>query len=163
MFRIPAFEPRRKLGRRVRQKEKFVLFDVGVRNALLGIHKSPVSSDQIGSVFEQWLILQVIYLQRALKKDWKISSYRTDGGAEVDLVVERGHGSDSEVMGIEIKASRNVDLRDLRGLKSLADTVGAKKSTRLRVAYLGEVAQRFDGGILALPFKKLLHELAAEF
>jgi predicted AAA+ superfamily ATPase len=74
-------------------------------------HRRPVSRDQLGSLFEQWLVLQLIYMNRALRKGWTISSYRTEGGAEVDLVIER----DDSILGIEIKASRNVSRVDTRG------------------------------------------------
>lgn len=38
-----------------------LLFDIGVLNAILGIHRRPITLEQKGSVFEQWLTLQIIY------------------------------------------------------------------------------------------------------
>ena len=97
-----------------------------MRNALLGLHRHPLGPDQVGPAFEQWMIGQVTYLNRALRKGWLLSSYRTDGGAEVDLVVE----TQREIIGVEIKAGRNVRSQDCRGLLSLAETVGKYKKMR---------------------------------
>jgi predicted AAA+ superfamily ATPase len=153
--RISSFQPKTKISRRVSQSERLLLFDVGVRNALLGLHRRPVSRDQIGSVFEQWFILQVVALNHALRKEWSLSSYRTEGGAAVDLVVER----DDDVVGIEIKASRNVSRAETRGLLSLEDSVGRYKPVRKRVAYLAERRQAFDNGVEVLPYLDLLAAL----
>lgn len=90
--RIPAFVPRVRTSRRVAHRERVLLFDVGVRNALLGIHRRGPSADQLGSVFEQWTILQLVYLNDARRKGWRFSSYRSEGGAEVDLVIETASG-----------------------------------------------------------------------
>jgi len=153
-FRIPAFVPRVSTSRRVLQRERVLLFDVGVRNALLGFHRRPLTADQVGTVFEQWVILQVLYLDRALRNGWRFSSYRSEGGAEVDLVVE----TDRELIGIEIKASRTVTVADTRGLMSLGDLVGRKRVYRKWVLYRGERKQRFENGVEAWP---VLEGLAA--
>lgn len=132
-----------------------LLFDVGVRNALLGLHRRPLSPDQVGSVFEQWVILQVLYLNHALRKGWRFSSYRSEGGAEVDLVIE----SDRELIGIEVKASRNVSPSDTRGLMSLGELVGRKRPLQKWILYRGERKQRFDNGVQAWPVMDALAEL----
>ena len=155
LFRIPSFQPRVKISRRLSQRDKFLLFDVGVRNALLSLHERPVSRDQFGPLFEQWFSLQVIYLNRALRKGWKISSYRTEAGAEVDLVVERAES----IVGIEIKGSRNVGLSDTRGLQSLAQTVGKYKPLKRWIAYLGDAAQKLENGVEVYPYRDLLDAL----
>jgi predicted AAA+ superfamily ATPase len=155
MFRLPAFTPRRKISRRLSQRDKFLLFDIGVRNALLGIHRRPMAPDQRGSAFEQWLILQTIYLNRALRKDWRLSSYRTEGGAEVDLVIER----EDDVLGIEIKSSRNVSRADTRGLFSLAETIGRYKPLKKWVIYTGDRRQLLENRVHVLPYLEALEEL----
>jgi predicted AAA+ superfamily ATPase len=155
MFRLPAFIPRRKISRRLSQRDKFLLFDIGVRNALLGIHGRRMASDQRGSAFEQWLILQMIYINRALRRGWRISSYRTEGGAEVDLVIER----EDDILGIEIKSARNVSRADTRGLISLSETVGRYKPLKKWIVYTGDRRQLFDNGIYAIPYPEALEDL----
>jgi len=154
--RIPPFRPGKKTSRRLVQRDRVFLFDVGVRNALLGIHRHPITPDQVGSVFEQWLILQIVYLNRAWKKDWHLSAYRSEAGAEVDLVVER----ETDLVGIEIKAGRNVSRADTRGLLSLEEMVGRRKPLKKWIVYRGARAQRFDNGVVALPVLEALEALA---
>lgn len=148
IFRLPSFQPKLKISRRVSQRDKWILFDVGVRNALLGLHTRPISADQRGAVFEQWFILQLIYLNRALKRNWSISAYRTESGAEVDVVVE----TSDEIIGIEIKASRNISATDCRGLRSLGEVVGKYKPYRKWIVYLGETEQILDDGTWGAPY-----------
>ena len=154
-FRIPAFVPRIRSSRRVLQRERVLLFDVGVRNALLGIHRHPLSPDQIGPLFEQWVILQVVYLNHALRKGWRFSSYRSEGGAEVDLIIEAGR----ELIAVEVKAGRTVSLSDTRGLVSLGDLVGTKGRLRKWIVFRGERRQRFDNGVEAWPVLEALEAL----
>lgn len=156
VFRIPPFRPRRKISRRISQRDKFILFDIGVRNALLALHRHRVSQDQVGSVFEQWFTLQVIYANRALRKGWKLSAYRTERGAEVDLVVER----DDDIIGLEIKAGRTISAAETRGLSSLAETVGRYKPVRKWAVYRGDRRLVLHNGVNVYPYREALSELA---
>lgn len=155
IFRLPPFAPRRKIARRIAQRDKFLFFDIGVRNALLGIHHRPMAPDQKGSSFEQWFILQIIYLNRALRKGWHFSSYRTDAGAEVDLVIER----EQDILGIEIKSGRNVSRADSRGLLSLEQVIGRYKTFSKWIVYAGDRRQSLENSVQALPYSDALEEL----
>lgn len=152
--RIPAFVPRVRSSRRVLHRERVLLFDVGVRNALLGIHRRGPSPDQIGSVFEQWVILQLVYLNDAQRKGWRFSSYRSEGGAEVDLVIDTG----DEVLAVEIKAGRVVSRADTRGLSSLGELLPRGRKMRRWILYRGDRRQRFEDGTEVWP---VLEGLAA--
>ena len=152
--RIPAFVPRVRSSRRVLHRERVLLFDVGVRNALLGIHRRGPSPDQIGSVFEQWVILQLVYLNDAQRNGWRFSSYRSEGGAEVDLVIDTG----DEVIAIEIKAGRVVSRADTRGLSSLGELLPRGRKMRRWILYRGDRRQRFEDGTEVWP---VLEGLAA--
>jgi hypothetical protein len=156
--RLPPFRPSRSTSRRLLQRQRVLLFDVGVRNALLGLHRHRLSADQLGAVFEQWTILQVIYLSRAGATGWKLSSYRSEAGAEVDLVIDRGE----DVVGLEIKSGRNVGAVDTRGLLSLESLLTPKQKLRKWIAYRGERRQRFDNGVEVWPVLEVLGQLAAD-
>jgi predicted AAA+ superfamily ATPase len=155
MFRLPAFSPRARISRRLSQRDKFLFFDIGVRNAILGIHKRPLALNQKGPAFEQWLILQLIYLNRVLRKNWRMSSYRTESGAEVDLVIER----EDDILAIEIKAGRNVSRSDTRGLFSLAEVVRKYKPLKKWLLCTCEQEQLLENGVRVLPYIKGLEEL----
>jgi predicted AAA+ superfamily ATPase len=155
IFRLPPFAPRRKITRRIAQREKFLFFDIGVRNALIGVHHRPITPDQKGPAFEQWLILQIIYLNRALRKNWHLSSYRTEAGAEVDLVIER----EDDILGVEIKSGRSVSRADSRGLFSLAETVGRYKPVNMWIVFAGDRRQLLGNRVHVLPYLEALAEL----
>jgi predicted AAA+ superfamily ATPase len=154
-FRIPPFASRR-TTRHVSHRDRILFFDVGVRNALLGLHRRPPPATERGKLFEHWLILQCIYFARARHLPWRFSAYRTDAGAEVDFVIDTG----PKLVAIECKAGRNVSRSQLGGLRSFASV--AHKPTRLLVAFQGDRPQRFDDGVEAVPYRRLLLEVLEE-
>ena len=115
------------MSRRITQRARCLLFDLGVRNARLDIHRRPLTRDQIGSAFKQWFVLQVIYLNRALQKGWTLSSYRGEAGAHVGA-------------------------HDARGIHSLGETVRGHKPPRKRIAFQGPRSRILAGDVRADPF-----------
>jgi predicted AAA+ superfamily ATPase len=148
-FRIPPFEVKRS-PRRVSQRDRVLFFDVGVRNALLGLHRGPLPSTEKGHVFEHWFILQCLYFIRARHLPWQVSAYRTESGAEVDLVID----TKSSLIAIECKLGRNVGTGDLTGLRSFAEI--AHRPLKAYVVFRGERAQRLGAGIEAVPYQEFL-------
>lgn len=146
-----------RVSRRVSQRERVLLFDVGVRNAILNLHRQPLTPLQVGNVFEQWFILQVHYLIQAYHKPWKLFSYRSEGGAEVDLVIDRG----TDILGIEVKHSHNIRMPDTRGLQSLKEYLPVAMPYQKYIAYLGECEQLLEEGTRVVPYSLLLLELFA--
>ena len=78
--------------------------------------------------------------------------FRTRRGAQVDFVLSVGR----ELWAIEVKASRHVDPRDLKGLAAFAER--ARKVTRQIVVFLGPRRQRIDK-VQVLPVEEFLAEL----
>ena len=150
-FRIPPFESGHP-SRHVSQRDRILLFDVGVRNALLGLHRHPAAATDKGKLFEQWLILQCLYFIRANHLSWRVYGYRTDAGAEVDLVLDTG----KLLIAIECKLGRTVAASQLGGLRSFSSTT--KRQVRSYVVFLGEHPQRFENNILAVPFMTFLKD-----
>lgn len=151
-FRLPPFQARAS-RRKISQRDRFLFFDVGVRNAILGLHEQRQSPAEAGGLFEQWLILQCLALVRARRKPWTLSSYRTDAGAEVDLVIDQG----DRLLAVEIKYGRGAAEGDMRGLRSLEEI--AHKPVAKRLVYRGETRQKFSRGELAVPYQEFLEEL----
>jgi predicted AAA+ superfamily ATPase len=154
-FRIPPFSPRG-ARRRVSQRDRFLLFDLGVRNALLGAHRSRPSPTELGPLFEHWLILQVLFYARARRLPWRVSAYRTDGGAEVDLILDTG----KVLVAIECKFGRAATAAPLGGIRSFMAMAGAR--TLGIVVFGGDQRQRLDERIEAVPYRDFLSESLPE-
>lgn len=137
-------------NRRLVQHPKFYFFDVGVRNGLLA--SFDVGADRIGGLFEQLVFSQLVASAAAADVDIRISSYRTAGGAEVDLVVELPR----RLWAIELKAARSAQPSDLRGLRSFAEFHG--KRLDAAVWYLGHERRRIDE-VEVVPWQEGLRDL----
>lgn len=144
---IPSYTEVEK-RRKARQRDRYIFFDLGVRNALLGRFK--FSPEEFGSLLEQWLVLQVLYANRLFSRGWKIYCYRDDGGIEVDLLIDNG-----EVLFlIEIKSSKKASEKYFHNLTKFAALTGRK--TKAYCVYLGESRQTFAGLGEALPVELFL-------
>src|SRR5262245_50931144 len=106
---------------------------------MLGVDQHAPSPTERGHLFEQWLILQCLSFVRAHRLPWKAYGYRTEGGAEVDLVLDTGR----TLLAVECKAGRNVTSASFGGLRSFREY--ARGQAELLVVYQGERAQRFEG------------------
>lgn len=137
-------------ARRLVQHPRFLFFDGGVLNGLLGNFE--VSADRIGSLFEQLVLNQIMNEAAGRDLDLRFSSYRTEHGAEVDLIVESG----KTLCAIEIKSATSLGAGDLRGLKSFQDYLG--KTHHPMVFYRGTVRKQLNG-INIWPWQEGLREL----
>lgn len=146
--RCPSFAKSRL--KRLIQHPKYYFFDTGVLNALLG--SLEVSVDRKGLLFEHLFFNQLRFGGFCRDEDRRISTYRTEHGAEVDFIVEIG----KTVAAIELKASANVGRTDLRGLGNFAAFYG--KAVQRYVAYLGKTRRVVDG-VRILPWQEVLKEL----
>ncbi len=140
--------------RRARQKEKFIFFDLGVRNSLLGRHSaSAFSREEYGHLFEQWFILQIIYFNKLYKKNWKISTYRDAMGVEVDLVID----TNEACLAVEIKSSVKAQEKMFKGLNKF-EQISSRQLEKYLI-YQGEFEQNFDRLGCAVPYQKFLEEI----
>jgi predicted AAA+ superfamily ATPase len=150
---VRTIEPFAK-SRRIRlvQHPRFYFFDVGVLNGAVGNFEA--SGDRIGNLFEH-LVLQLIRSEfQGRDEDIRLSTYRTEAGAEVDFILERK----SRIFAIEIKATKKVSTGDLRGLKSFMAFYG-KPHTPL-VIHMGESPARLEG-VEVLPVEIAVNMLAS--
>lgn len=140
----------RSTTRRLVQHPKLFFFDVGVLNGLL--ENFEPSTDRIGWLFEHLVANQLLDSAASLDRPIRVSTFRTEHGAEVDFVVEW----DRRIWAIECKASSSVRATDLGGLARFADYLG--KRHEARVFYLGGVSRR-EGGVLVQPWQQGLREM----
>lgn len=105
--------------KRMSRQPKFYFFDNGVTRALLGTLLDPPTPMELGRLFEQWVLQEIIRLNEYHQKDWKHSFWRTSHGAEVDILISRGSRL---LYAIECKYKSQPSSRDLSGLRSFHES-----------------------------------------
>ena len=146
--RCDAF--RKSERRRLVQHPRFFFFDTGVLNGLL--NNFTASADRLGGLFEHLVFNQLMDSAAARDEPLRLSSYRTEHGAEVDFILEWGQ----ETLAVEVKATATVTRLDTRGFRSFADYYG--RQHRPVVVYLG-TTQKVVDGVHVLPWQTLLETL----
>ena len=115
-FRI---EPWRKSTRkRLSGHPKFYLFDNGVTNIINRYDHAISDPYLLGRLFEQFIIIETIKWVKTSQKMINLYYWRTNTGAEVDLLMEQ---SGKLTGAYEIKWSKTVTTAQLTGLKSLQE------------------------------------------
>ena len=134
---------------------KFYFFDTGVTNAVNRRLAAPPDSRLAGRLFEQFIVLELHRYLNYARSETRIFFWRTNTGAEVDLVLER-HG---ELIGaFEIKSATEVSGNDFSGLRAFRNDNPAVPPA---VVYRGTQAYRTDG-IRVIPWKTFLDEARQE-
>jgi predicted AAA+ superfamily ATPase len=112
-YMVPSF--RKTIKRRLFQAPKFYFFDLGITNYLLHRNNLVPGSPEYGKAFEQFII-QELHAWCGYN-NWKpgMSYWRTTSGLEVDAVLGEAN------VAIEIKSSREIQNRHLKGLKAFAE------------------------------------------
>ena len=105
------------LRKRLTTHPKFYFFDTGVVNSINRRLSAPPDFSLRGRLFEQWLILETFRLASYLRSETRLFYWRTNTGAEVDLILEK-HG---KILGaFEIKSSKILGGRDFSGLRAFS-------------------------------------------
>jgi predicted AAA+ superfamily ATPase len=131
---------------------KFYLFDTGVTNAVNRRLGAPPDSALRGRLFEQFLVLETDRLCSYRLSESRLFFWRTNSGAEVDLLIER---RGSLVGAFEIKASRRIAGADLSGLRAFRDD-----HPEVPLAVICNAPEPFTlDGVRVLPWKAYLEEL----
>ena len=115
-FRLEPWH--RSVRKRLVGHPKFYLFDTGVTNAVNRRLSGPPDPMHQGRLFEQFVILEAHRLLSYARSDAALYFWRTNHGAEVDLLVER-HGK--ILAAIEIKCSGNISGAPLSGLRAFRE------------------------------------------
>ncbi len=146
--RIPAYS--RDAMKRVVKHPRGYLRDSGLLHALLRIPDADalLSHPQMGPSWEGMVVEEILRQLNALGAAHEYSYYRTNGGAEVDLVLEGDFGR----VAIEIKHASSVNARDLRGLR---DFVSEHKARLGLVITNDSTTRQYEENLLGLPFNWL--------
>ena len=104
-------------------------------------------SPLLGAVFETWVSGSIRKQCSFLDVQPNFYHWRTNGGAEVDLVLER----DGFLYPIEIKCKINLTGHDLRGIRAFRETYPKKVKTAFLV-YAGNEAFQMTDFCYAIPW-----------
>ena len=141
--RVPAY---RKNRARINasQMPKLHFIDTGLAGFLLG-YRDPeqlVASQHYGALLESLIYMELCKQAGWSQEDVVLYHFRDKRHSEVDIVLEK---SNLNIIGIEIKASATVSIRDFKGLSLLAEATG-KKFERGVLLYSGEETLPFRYG-----------------
>ena len=110
---LPAFT--KKIKRRIIQSPKFYLFDVGVANYLTNKKSLLPGSLDFGKAFEHFIIHELSAYISYYSYEKTLSYWRTTNGYEVDIII------DDAQTAIEIKSTKEVQSRHIKGLKAFKE------------------------------------------
>jgi hypothetical protein len=141
------------LGKRLVKTPKVYVRDSGLLHYLLGIRndRDLLGSPRRGASWEGCLAEQIIALEKLRYAGSQFWFYRTQAGAEIDLVIERG----GQRLGYEFTCATAVSRSDASGLRvGLADGVIGTGT----VVYFGAHRYPLDERIEAVPAEALLRQ-----
>lgn len=136
------------LGKRLAKSPKLLLADTGLLTHLVDADGNRLRRNRtlLGHVLENLVAMELIKQLGWSKRRCRLFHFRTESGAEVDLVLEDSAG---RLVGVEVKSAASTRQQDLRGLEELARSAG----------------ERFVRGIVlctgttVVPFGRNLHQL----
>jgi predicted AAA+ superfamily ATPase len=146
-FSLPAFETSER--KRLRNKNKFYLFDTGVTLALSRRLEDDLNTEtsHFGAIFEQCVVTEIKALSSYLKPDWELFYLQTASGTEIDLLIDTGV---SDPILIEIKSTDRIHAIDLQSeLKLLNDIPSKSKYVFSR----DPISRTLADGTQCLPWK----------
>ena len=141
-------------SRKAIASSKFYFFDPGVVNTLAGTRSVDRNSNLYGSLFEQWVAMELrafISYQRIREK---LMFWRTEDGVEVDFIIER-HAA------IEVKSTSKVSDSDLKALKILRQDPQVSEHHLVKDFYLvsNDPVDRLKDGIHLLHWQTFMSRL----
>jgi len=135
--------------KRLSQKNVWHCADTGIACALLSINRpeSLLGSRNFGQLFESWIISSIRNHFGASSFHPSFYHWRTNGGAEVDLVIQEGE----MLCPIEVKLNSNVTKRDTSGIQAFLKTY-PDQTQKGYVFYGGNTVKPLSENIWALPW-----------
>lgn len=149
--RIPPYW--RNIAKRLVKSPKLHIGDAGLAGHLAGVRGwgDARRLNVAGRLLETLVAQHLLAFADAARVPTRIFHYRTQAGAEVDFVLERG----TRLLPIEVKTASTVRTADTRGLGSFLETFGRAAPFGL-VLYGGAEAVPLARGLVALPLSFVL-------
>ena len=137
--------------KRISGKKKGYFKDVGFACYLQKID-SPEAlavNPKLGSIFETWVVNYIHQQFASISVPPTCYHWRTSGGAEVDLILEKN----GMLYPIECKCKTNLSSADLNGLKAFRNTY--KNVQTAVIVYAGTEIYKLDPDTIAIPWNML--------
>ncbi|MBI4309998.1 MAG: ATP-binding protein [Candidatus Omnitrophica bacterium] len=115
-FRLEPWH--KSVRKRLVSHPKFYFFDTGITNAINKRLTGSLDRERLGRLFEQFIVLETYRMAHYLRSEVNIYFWRTNHGAEVDLIMEK-HGKIKHAF--EIKFSDNISGAHLSGLRAFRE------------------------------------------
>ena len=145
--RLPAWFTN--VGKRLVKAPKLMLVDTGLLAHLLDADAARLRRDRtlLGRVLENFVAMEVVKQLSWSERRCRLFHFRTEGGAEVDLVIE---ARDGRLVGVEVKSTATLRSQHFNGLKALAEQAGDRFAHGVAV-YLGTEVVPFGPNLHGLP------------
>lgn len=136
--------------KRVTKRSKGYIHDSGMACYLQRI-SSPealAGHPMLGALFESFVSMNILKMMKSIQTPPYAYHWRTAGGAEVDIVLER----DGKLFPIEIKCKSQLTKRDARGLQAFVQTYPQLKVMPGVILYAGNECHQLTEDIYAVPW-----------
>ena len=139
--------------KRISGKKKGYFKDTGFACYLQKIdsQESLAMNPKLGSIFETWVINYIHQQFATMSVAPNAYHWRTSGGAEVDLILEK----DGKLYPIEMKCKTNLSKADLTGLRAFRETYREQNIMPGLVIYVGTEPFKLDEHTTAIPWNLL--------
>lgn len=147
-FEVPPY--RKTKIRKPNAASKFYIFDVGVCRKLQKLTLIEEETAEFGKYFENYIAMEIrSWLDYNSSGNTGLTYWHAQSGQEVDFII-------NERVAVEVKATKRVSIKDLKGLKALMEEGLMEKYILVcRENY----PQLLDNGILVLPYEDFLSRL----
>lgn len=140
--------------KRVSKKRKGYITDTGMACYLQRISSPEALAGHplLGSLFESFCVNMLKGICDGLNLSPQFYHWRSNGGAEVDVVMELN----GRLYPIEIKCKTHVTRQDARGLKAFRETYPNQLMAPGIIIYAGKQSYRLDDQVLVLPWNAVV-------
>ncbi len=145
---IPAFF--KSIKKQLQHAPKYYFFDNGVANALRGELSTEIkeSSFRFGQLFENLVVNELIKYRERHSIDCHVYHYRTNNGAEIDLILLRTLLATP--VAVEIKSNKNPNASDVKSINHILDDYPEAK----RIVLCRAERAYVDQGIEFYPYQE---------
>ena len=138
--------------KRISRKPKGCIRDTGLACFLMGISSPSTLSahPSLGNLFEAWVACWLSRITAQLSMPPHFYHWRSSGGSEVDIVMER----DGFLYPVEVKCKTTLSAHDARGIRAFRETYGDIVKRGI-VVYAGQECYPVSDVAVAVPWTAL--------